>query len=126
MWAVGSAAFIGGSEASERLAGGAVQTLVVVGTYTSPLGHAPLAEGEGIYVYRLSEETGDLTPLHTARNIEQPSFLALAPTRSTLYATKYVLRSVLQHRLVRSVRVIKSGALASRTHTQAGVVGMRA
>lgn len=52
---------------------------VYVGTYTGP-------KSQGIYVYKLSEATGKLTPLGLAGKATNPSFLAITPNHRYLYA----------------------------------------
>lgn len=50
-----------------------------VGTYTG--------EGsEGIYLYRFNSEDGSVTPADTAKGVSNPSYLALSPDHSFLYA----------------------------------------
>lgn len=50
-----------------------------VGTYTG--------EGsEGIYLYRFHSEDGSVTPADTAKGVSNPSYLALSPDHSFLYA----------------------------------------
>src|SRR6266545_6520726 len=53
---------------------------VYVGTYTGP------GKGEGIYVFRMDESSGELTPVQTVSGVDSPSFLALHPNRRALYA----------------------------------------
>lgn len=53
--------------------------LLYVGTYTSK-------GSEGIYVYRFDAETGNLSKLHTVKNVSEPSFLAIDKKRKFLYA----------------------------------------
>lgn len=52
---------------------------LLVGTYTS-------GKSEGIYVYRFDTETGELSHLHTAKGIDNPSFVSLSPDGRYLYA----------------------------------------
>ncbi len=59
------------------------RTLVVVGTYTRK-------ESEGIYVYALDPESGALSHLATATGVENPSFLAIHPSKRYLYAVNEV------------------------------------
>lgn len=59
--------------------------LTYIGTYTareSSLGY----NSEGIYVYRLNIETGELTHQSTVPGVKNPSFLALSPSKKYLYA----------------------------------------
>ncbi|MCL4545539.1 MAG: lactonase family protein [Chloroflexi bacterium] len=61
------------------------ETLVFAGTYTrGSAGDG--SSSEGIYTFRLDEATGALDPVGTARNVTNPSFLALHPSGSFLYA----------------------------------------
>src|SRR5690349_14478683 len=55
--------------------------LLYVGTYT--LGTS--AKGEGIYIYRIDQSTGELKRVGLVRS-ENPSFLALDPAKRFLYA----------------------------------------
>ena len=59
------------------------RVLVFVGTYTRE-------ESEGIYVYEFDPETGALSQLATASDVENPSFLAIHPNRRVLYAVNEV------------------------------------
>lgn len=52
---------------------------LLTGTYTS-------GKSEGIYVYRFDTETGELSHLHTARGIDNPSFVTLSPDGRYVYA----------------------------------------
>lgn len=54
--------------------------LLYIGTYTST------GKSEGIYVHKFNAETGKLTPLHTVKNVLEPSFLAIDKSRKYLYA----------------------------------------
>lgn len=51
-----------------------------VGTYTGP------GRAEGIGVFRVDATTGGLTHLHTTAGVDNPSFLALHPRGTVLYA----------------------------------------
>lgn len=64
------------------------ETILYVGTFT---GHRPNGRGksEGIYVYRLDNASGKMTPLQTVNTIN-PSFVALAPDGRNLYAVNAV------------------------------------
>lgn len=64
--------------------------LLFVGTYTRSVGHAPGANGQGIYTYRLDTRTGELTFLHVTGGIDNPSFLSIDPQKRFLYATSEV------------------------------------
>ncbi len=52
---------------------------VFVGTYTD-------GDSEGIYVYRLNMKTGALLLVSKATGVENPSYLAVSPTQTFLYA----------------------------------------
>ena len=56
-----------------------------VGTYTQPEDHVN-GHGEGIYSFNLNEETFESTPGYVLRGIPNPSFLAIHPNGSRLYA----------------------------------------
>ena len=62
---------------------GAGSVLVYFGTYTS-------AKSEGIYVSRLDRATGALSEPQLAAGVVSPSFLAVHPNRSYLYAVNEV------------------------------------
>jgi 6-phosphogluconolactonase len=53
---------------------------VYIGTYTG-------GESEGIYLLKLDSESGDLEKIGLAGKTDNPSFLAIHPTRPFLYAT---------------------------------------
>lgn len=55
------------------------EMLLYVGTYTSK-------GSEGIYVYKFDAETGELSKLHTVKDVVQPSFLTIDKSRKYLYA----------------------------------------
>jgi len=59
------------------------ELLVYVGTYTT-------GKSEGIYLYRLDLSSGELKHVATTRDVVNPSFLALAPSRRYLYAVNEV------------------------------------
>jgi 6-phosphogluconolactonase len=59
--------------------------MVYVGTYTEP-GYGSQDLGKGIYIYRLDHGTGLMKPANLAMDVPNPSFLALSPSRRTLYA----------------------------------------
>ena len=61
-----------------------------VGSYTSPLPHAPHANGQGIYCSALNSETGQLSPPVLVAELEQPSFAAVHPDLPTLYAVSEI------------------------------------
>lgn len=56
------------------------EMLLYIGTYTNS------GKSEGIYVQKFNLETGQLTPLHTVKNVVEPSFLAIDKSRKFLYA----------------------------------------
>jgi 6-phosphogluconolactonase len=53
--------------------------LLYVGTYTN-------GKSEGIYVYRMNPDDGELKPAATVKGVSNPSFLAIDPKRRFLYA----------------------------------------
>jgi 6-phosphogluconolactonase len=55
---------------------------VYVGTFTSPSRNG---RGEGIYVFRIDEGSGDLAHVQTLEGVANPSFLALHPSRPLLF-----------------------------------------
>ena len=57
----------------------AADLLVYIGTYTR-------GDSEGIYVFWLNSETGELTPQATASGVKNPSFLAISPDQKFLYS----------------------------------------
>jgi 6-phosphogluconolactonase len=59
------------------------KTIVYVGTYTQ-------RGSEGIYVYAFDPSSGALASIGTCGGVENPSFLALAPSHRYLYATDEV------------------------------------
>ena len=61
------------------------ETLVYIGTYTQRDGGS-----EGIYVSKLQQPNGALSPPVLAAKVENPSFVALHPTRPLLYAVSEV------------------------------------
>jgi 6-phosphogluconolactonase len=67
-----------------------IETLVYVGTYTKPIrfgtGKILQGKGEGIYVYRLDELSGELELIHTVTGVTNPSYLAFDPAQRFLYA----------------------------------------
>lgn len=64
--------------------------LVYVGTYTEPIlfgtGKILEGKGEGIYVYRLHQSSGELVFCQTITGVINPSYLAFAPDKRFLYA----------------------------------------
>jgi 6-phosphogluconolactonase len=56
---------------------------VYVGTYTG-------GKSQGIYMFRLNAETGELSPAGVTTGVKNPSFLAIHPSRKYLYAVSEV------------------------------------
>ena len=56
-----------------------------VGTYTRKEGHVD-GQGEGIYVYEMDKKTGALTYVSTSESIISPSYLAVHPNNTWVYA----------------------------------------
>ena len=65
-------------------------TLVYVGTYTEPIrfgtGKVLHGKGEGIYRFRLDQESGALEPAGITTGVANPSYLAFDATQRFLYA----------------------------------------
>jgi 6-phosphogluconolactonase len=61
------------------------EMLLYIGTYTSS------GKSQGIYVHRFNPETGQLTPLHTVKNVLEPSYLTVDKDRKYLYAVNELL-----------------------------------
>lgn len=59
------------------------EVLVYIGTYTN-------GKSEGIYVYRMEKSTGVLEYVSKATGVDNPSFLAVHPQQSYLYAVNEV------------------------------------
>jgi 6-phosphogluconolactonase len=57
------------------------EMLVYIGTYTSGK-----SRSEGIYIYKLNLESGELKPYRTVKNVVEPSYLAIDKSRKYLYA----------------------------------------
>jgi 6-phosphogluconolactonase len=55
------------------------ELLMYVGTYTK-------GKSEGIYIYRMNLDSGALSHAATVKNVSNPSFLEIDPTRRFLYA----------------------------------------
>ena len=64
--------------------------LIYIGTYTGP-------SSKGIYAYRFDANTGKATELGAAGEIANPSFLALDPSRTLLYAVSEISNFHNQH-----------------------------
>ena len=56
-----------------------------VGTYTLKEGHVD-GQGEGIYVYQMDKETGELSYVSTSEEIISPSYLTVHPNGKWVYA----------------------------------------
>ncbi|MBO0863098.1 MAG: lactonase family protein [Chloracidobacterium sp.] len=67
------------SYASEDSSQKPSESLLYVGTYTN-------GKSEGIYVYRMNTENGELKHAVTIKGVSNPSFLAIDPRRRFLYA----------------------------------------
>ena len=63
-----------------------MEVLVYVGTYTRK-------SSEGIYVYRLDQDSGALQLVNTAKGLDNPSFLTLGPQGHYLYAVNELRQS---------------------------------
>ena len=59
--------------------------LLYIGTYTAT------GKSQGIYVHKFNAETGKLTPLHTVKNVLEPSYLTIDKSRKYLYAANELL-----------------------------------
>ena len=57
------------------------EMLVYIGTYTSGK-----SKSEGIYIYKLNLDSGELKPYKTVKNVVEPSFLAIDKDKKYLYA----------------------------------------
>jgi 6-phosphogluconolactonase len=66
------------------------EMLVYVGTYTEPIrfgtGRVLQGKGEGIYLFRLDQESGALEPAGKTTSVTNPSYLAFDATQRFLYA----------------------------------------
>lgn len=60
--------------------------IIFVGTYTEPEG----SKSEGIYVYRMDPNSGQLTFDSVAKGVVNPSFLAIHPQQNFLYVVNEV------------------------------------
>jgi 6-phosphogluconolactonase len=65
-------------------------SLIFVGTYTEPIlfatGEVVGGKAQGIYVYRMDGGSGALRPCGVTKNVPNPSYLAVHPSRRFLYA----------------------------------------
>ena len=59
------------------------EMLVYIGTYTSGKGES---KSDGIYIYKLNLESGDLKPYKTVENVVEPSYIAIDKNKKYLYA----------------------------------------
>ena len=57
------------------------EMLVYIGTYTSGK-----SKSEGIYIYKLDPDSGELKPYLTVKNVVEPSYLTIDKDRKYLYA----------------------------------------
>ncbi len=57
------------------------EMLVYIGTYTSGK-----SRSEGIYIYKLNLESGELKSYRTVKNVVEPSFLTIDKNKKYLYA----------------------------------------
>ena len=60
-------------------------TFAFIGSYTQRLPHVD-GKGRGIYCARFNQTTGALSDIALAAELDNPTFLAIAPNRRTLYA----------------------------------------
>jgi 6-phosphogluconolactonase len=63
-----------------------MNTLAYIGTYTQQ-GRGKDHRPEGIYIYRMDPESGELKLMSTVRDVENPSYLAISRSRKYLYAS---------------------------------------
>lgn len=61
------------------------EMLLYIGTYTSS------GKSQGIYVHRFDAASGKLTPLHTVKDVAEPSYLTIDKDRKYLYAVNELL-----------------------------------
>lgn len=59
------------------------EILVYIGTYTSGKGES---KSDGIYIYKLNIESGELMPHRTIENVVEPSYIAIDKNKKYLYA----------------------------------------
>ena len=67
----------GGAAANKK----SKEMLVYIGTYTSGK-----SRSEGIYIYKLNTDSGELKPYKTVKNVVEPSYLTIDKDRKYLYA----------------------------------------
>ncbi|HEX8638858.1 MAG TPA: beta-propeller fold lactonase family protein, partial [Pyrinomonadaceae bacterium] len=77
----GALTFLGSIFGQPQIDKNSKEMLVYIGTYTSGK-----SRSEGIYIYRLNLDSGDLKPYKTVKNVVEPSYLAIDKTRRYLYA----------------------------------------
>lgn len=65
------------------------ELLTYIGTYTRSMPFVE-AKSEGVYIYRLNVMTGQLTHQSTVPGLQNPSFLALSPSRKFLYSVNEI------------------------------------
>jgi 6-phosphogluconolactonase len=61
------------------------EMLLYIGTYTSS------GKSQGIYVHKFNAESGKLTPLHTVKDVAEPSYLTIGKGGKYLYAVNELL-----------------------------------
>ncbi|MQT11772.1 lactonase family protein [Segnochrobactrum spirostomi] len=66
------------------------ETFLFVGTLNRSAPYFQAANGIGLAVYRFDEETGDAEQIDVAADVDNPTFLAVDPIRSVIYATSEV------------------------------------
>ena len=59
--------------------------ILFVGTYTLKEGHVD-GKGEGVYVYEMDKETGEISYVSTSDEVTSPSYLAVHPNGEWVYA----------------------------------------
>lgn len=64
--------------------------LLYVGTYTHPAPHVKTTYAQGIYIFSLNPDTGELTPAGDTLTLDSPSFLTITHSKRHLYATSEV------------------------------------
>lgn len=66
------------------------ELMVYVGTYTLPIlfgtGEVLMGKGEGIYVYRMDQDSGALEFSSKIAGVANPSYLSFDPEHHSLYA----------------------------------------
>lgn len=76
---VGGALLSKSVNAQDKMKKNSNEMFLYVGTYTNKT-------SEGIYVYKFNSETGELSKLHTVKNVVQPSYLTIDNDKKCLYA----------------------------------------